>query len=108
MNEILAMKKLSLLRIFALLSALALFASCKTVWIPLEKSPRAAVKKGEVQFLDAVPTRPHVVIGIITPPAGEYDTEAEAVKAMRSEAAKHGADAIFPHDLTPESLAYRR
>ena len=29
------------------------------------------------------------------PPAGEYETEAEAVKAMRSEAAKHGADTIY-------------
>lgn len=76
-------------------SALMLLAACQTIWIPLEKSPRAAVAKGEVQFLDSIPTRPHVVIGIITPPAGEYETEAEAVKAMRSEAAKHGADAIY-------------
>jgi len=75
--------------------ALLSLASCQTIWIPLEKSPRAAVAKGQVQFLDSVPTRPHVLIGIITPPAGEYSTEAEAVKAMRGEAARHGADAIY-------------
>ena len=73
-----------------------LFVGCPSqVWIPLEKSPRAAVVKGNVQFLDSPPTRPHVVIGIITPPAGEYATEAEAVKDMRKIAAKYGADAIY-------------
>jgi hypothetical protein len=71
-------------------------AGCPSqVWIPLEKSPRAAVVKGNVQFLDSPPTRPHVVIGIITPPAGAYETEAEAVKDMRGIAAKYGADAIY-------------
>jgi hypothetical protein len=29
------------------------------------------------------------------PPAGEYETEAEAVRAMRKQAAKRGADAIY-------------
>jgi hypothetical protein len=73
-----------------------LFGGCPSqVWIPLEKSPRAAVVKGNVQFLDSLPTRPHVVIGIITPPAGEYETEAQAVKSMRGIAAKYGADAIY-------------
>ena len=32
----------------------------------------------------------------------EYETEAEAVKAMRKEAAKHGADAIFIESATKE------
>jgi hypothetical protein len=35
------------------------------------------------------------VIGIITPPSRKYETPAEAVKAMRKEAAKHGADAVY-------------
>ena len=35
------------------------------------------------------------MIGIITPPAGEYATEAEAVKDMRKIAAKYGANAIY-------------
>jgi hypothetical protein len=35
------------------------------------------------------------VIGIITPPSREYKTLAEAVKAIRKEAAKHGADAVY-------------
>ncbi len=40
--------------------------------------------------------KPHVVVGIITPPTGEYaPTEAQAVKDMRDEAANHGADAIY-------------
>jgi hypothetical protein len=55
-----------------------------------------------VQYLENPPQRPHIVIGIITPPAGEYDTEAEAVKAMRKEAAKHGADAIYIESATQE------
>lgn len=42
-----------------------------------------------------MPTKPFHVIGIVTPPEGEYETEAEAVKAIRNEAAKHGADAIL-------------
>jgi hypothetical protein len=63
-------------------------------WIQVSND-RPAVYPGSVQFLDAPPTRPHEVVGIITPPSGEYETEAEAVKAMRKQAAKHGADAIY-------------
>jgi hypothetical protein len=48
-----------------------------------------------VQFLEYPPTRPHKVIGIITPPTGEYETEAAAVKGMRRIAGKYGADAIY-------------
>ena len=71
------------------------FVSCPSdVWIPMGPQ-RAAVARGNVTFLDAPPTRPHEVIGIITPPAGEYETEAEAVKDMRKIAAKYGADAIY-------------
>ena len=73
-----------------------LFIGCPSqIWIPLEQQPRAAVAKGNVQFLEYAPTRPHKVIGIITPPTGEYETEAAAVKAMRGIAAKYGADAIY-------------
>lgn len=87
------------MRLFSIV-VFALFAfllvGCPSqVWIPLEKNPRAAVVKGNVQFLDSLPTRPHIVIGIITPPAGEYETEAQAVKSMRGIAAKYGADAIY-------------
>lgn len=64
-------------------------------WIAVNGIQRAAVAKGQVVYLEYSPTRPHEVIGIITPPAGEYDTEAEAVKAMKAIAAKHGADAIY-------------
>lgn len=83
-------------RLLSLVIASFLFVGCPSqVWIPLEAQPRAAVFKGNVRFLDSPPTRPHVVIGIITPPAGEYETEAQAVKSMRGIAAKYGADAIY-------------
>jgi hypothetical protein len=81
----------------ALLAIIALFflTGCPSeTWIPVSND-RAAVYPNAVQFLDGPPSRPYEVVGIITPPAGEYDTEAEAVKAMRKQAAKHGADAIF-------------
>jgi hypothetical protein len=72
------------------------FVSCPSeVWIPVGGIQRAAVAKGRVVYLENPPTRPHEVIGIITPPAGEYETEAEAVKDMLKIAAKYGADAIF-------------
>jgi hypothetical protein len=72
------------------------FVSCGAeVWIPLRAGQHPAVAKGHVQFLDSPPNRPHEVIGIITPPAGRYETEAEAVKGMRRVAAKYGADAIY-------------
>ena len=60
-------------------------------WIAVNGIQRAALAKGQVLYLEYPPTRPHEVIGIITPPAGEYETEAEAVKAMKAVAAKHGA-----------------
>ena len=56
-----------------------------------------------VQYLEAPPERPSAVVGIITPPEDEYETEAEAVKAMRVEAARHGADAIFVESKTETS-----
>lgn len=73
-----------------------LLVSCPSeTWIPLTAGQQPAVTRDHVQFLDSPPTRPHEVIGIITPPAGQYETEAEAVKAMRAQAAKYGADAIY-------------
>src|SRR5713101_10180884 len=72
------------------------------MWIPLTGSPKPAVTREHVQFLESPPQRAHVVIGIITPPSGKYETEAEAVKAMRREAAKHGADAIYVESQTQE------
>src|SRR4051812_2705825 len=78
-----------------------LFTACPAeVWIPVGGEQRAAVAKGNVQFLESAPTRPYRVIGIITPPAGEYETEAEAVKGMRKIAAKRGADAIYIESQT--------
>ena len=90
----------------AILAAVALltaFSSCRgpEMWIP-QGSPRAAVTTEHVQFLESSPQRPHVLVGIITPPAGQYETEAEAVNAMRKEAAKHGADAIYIESATKE------
>src|SRR6266487_1337832 len=78
-----------------------LFVSCggPEIWIP-QASSRAAVTREHVQYLEQPPTRPYAVIGIITPPSGEYETLAEAVKAMRKEAAKHGADAVYIESQT--------
>jgi hypothetical protein len=86
-----------------LVGLLALVTSCggPDVWIP-QGSARAAVTREHVQFLESPLQRRYVVIGIITPPAGQYETEAEAVKAMRKEAAKHGADAIYIESATQE------
>jgi predicted secreted protein len=55
-----------------------------------------------VQYLESLPQRAHVVIGIITPKTGEYETLAEAVKAMRKEAAKRGADAVYIESQSKE------
>jgi len=65
------------------------------MWIPLGTSSRGAVLLRHVEYLEALPEKPYTVIGIITPPAGEYETEAAAIKAMRIVAAQHGADAVF-------------
>jgi len=87
----------------AFIVILAFVTSCggPEVWIPQGPS-RPAVAREQVQFLDSPPQRPYRVVGIITPPAGEYETEAEAVKAMRKEAAKRGADAIYIESATKE------
>jgi hypothetical protein len=92
-----------MLKNVVLFAALTLFISCRgpETWIPQGNS-RAAVTREHVQFLDSPPQRPYVVVGIITPPTGEYETEAEAVKAMRKEAAKHGADAVYIESQTKE------
>jgi hypothetical protein len=77
-----------------------LFVGCPAeVWIPMAPH-RPAVARGHVEFLDSLPAAPHQVIGIITPPAGQFETEAEAVKAMRGIAAKYGADAIYIESKT--------
>ena len=75
---------------------LAFFTSCggPDMWIPQGNS-RPAVTREHVQYLDSPPQRPYRVIGIITPPSRAYKTLAEAVKAIRKEAAKHGADAVY-------------
>jgi hypothetical protein len=69
------------------------------MWIPQGNS-RPGVTREHVQFLDSPPQRPYMVIGIITPPSGEYETVAEAVNAMRKVAARHGADAIYIESQT--------
>jgi hypothetical protein len=93
------MRSLYLLFAFAIL----LFSCSADMWIPIQAAPRTPVSFEHVVYLDEMPTKPYDVIGIITPPAGEYETEAEAVKAMRREAAKHGADAIFIESQTESS-----
>lgn len=77
------------------------FVSCRgpETWIP-QASSRPAVPFGQVVYLESPPQRAHVVIGIITPPSDEYETFAEAVKAMRKEAAKRGADAVYIESQT--------
>jgi len=91
------MKKLTLSSV----AIVVLLTACPAdMWIPVETAPRPAVPFQHVAYLDAPPTRPFVVLGIITPPSDEYDTEAEAVKAIRKEAAKHGADAIMIESLS--------
>ena len=73
-----------------------LVIGCATnMWIPLQTSPHGPVSYDHVQFLQSPPQRSYTEIGIITPPEDEYETEAEMVKALRKEAGKHGADAIF-------------
>lgn len=83
-------------RILVLIPLAVLCTACPAdMWIPIETTPRMPTAYEHVQYLEAVPDRPFIVLGIITPPEGEYETEAEAVKAIRKEAAKHGADAIM-------------
>jgi hypothetical protein len=82
-----------------LVVCVVLFQACPAeMWIPIETTPRIAVSTEHVAFLDEAPTKPFIVLGLITPPEGEYETEAEAVRAIRKEAAKHGADAVFIED----------
>ena len=52
--------------------------------------------------MESPPQRPHVVIGIITAESDKYEIETEAVKAMRKEAAKYGADAIYVESATQQ------
>lgn len=77
--------------------ALLLLCGCTTVnmWIPVQSVTRSPVSVAHVQYLEAPPDRPYDVIGIITPPMDDFETEAQAVSAIRKEAARHGADAIF-------------
>src|SRR4029450_12188741 len=91
----------SMAKATALVITLAFLTSCggPEVWIPQGNS-RPAVTREHVQYLDSPPQRPYRVIGIITPPSREYETLAEAVKAMRKEAAKHGADAVYVESQT--------
>jgi hypothetical protein len=85
-----------MLKRFLLLLTFSTLASCgKTeMWIPVSTN-RPAVTRDHVRYLEQPPSEPYRVIGVITPPPGEYRTEAEAVRAMRRLAAKHGADAIY-------------
>jgi hypothetical protein len=52
-----------------------LLVSCggTETWIPIAPN-RPAVSRVHVQYLENPPQRPHIEIGIITPPAGEYET----------------------------------
>jgi hypothetical protein len=88
---------------FLLAVALAILTSCggTETWIPLAPN-RPAITREQVQYLEDRPQRPYIEIGIITPPSGEYETEAEAVKAMRKIAARHGANAIYIESATKE------
>ena len=72
------------------LASLMLTACPSEEWIAVNGIHLPAVARGQVVYLEYPPTRPHEVIGIITPPAGEYETAAEAVKDMLKIAAKYG------------------
>src|SRR6266446_2037274 len=85
------------MKIMPRLLLLAIFlSSCggPEIWIP-QGSPRAAVTMAHVQYLESPPQRAHIVIGIITPKIGEYETLAEAVKVIRKEAANVSYSPIF-------------
>src|SRR5260370_25238643 len=88
-------------------AALMLFVSCggPEIWIP-QASSRAAVTREHVQYLEQPPTRPYAVIGIITPPSGEYETLAEAVKRIRQKAAQNGGDGVFIESQTSRGLPF--
>lgn len=89
--------------LFRLFPIAILLISCgdTDIWIQ-QASSRPAVRPGKVAYLETIPRRDHVVVGIITPPTGEYETLAEAVKEMKKVAAKHGADAIYIESQTQE------
>jgi hypothetical protein len=63
-----------------LVVALAILTSCggTETWIRLAPN-RPAILCEQVKYLENPPQRPHIAIGIITPPSGEYENEAEAV-----------------------------
>lgn len=83
------------MRIMLAIVLAAMLTACPSeTWIQV-RNDRPAAYPQQVEFLETPPSRPHEVVGIITPKTGEYETEAEAVKAMRKIAAKHGADAIY-------------
>ena len=90
-------------RMGLLLVAIAFTACPADMWIPIQAAPRTPTAFDHVQFLDEPPSRPFTLIGIITPPKDEYETEAEAVKVIRKVAAKHGADAVFIESQTEGS-----
>jgi hypothetical protein len=69
----------------------------------MDTATRAATYPRNVEYLESPPDRPYTVIGILTPPAGFYDTEAEAIHDMRIYAAEHGADAMFIESRTETS-----
>ncbi len=82
-------------RTLLVFASLFLLTACPSeTWIQVSQD-RAATFPRQVQFVEGPPSRPYQVVGIITPPAGEYETEAEAVKEMQKQAAKHGADAVY-------------
>jgi hypothetical protein len=73
------------------------------MWISTDTATRAGRPSRTVEFLEAPPVKPYTVIGIITPPAGFYETEAEAVADMRIYAGEHRADAMFIESRTETS-----
>jgi len=95
--------RIFILRPVVLLMLLALFMSCRSteMWIP-QAASRPKVNVEHVVYLERAPQRPYVVVGILTPPSGNYETFAEMINAMRKEAAKHGADAIYVESHTEE------
>ena len=67
----------------ALILAFILLVSCggTETWIPIAAN-RPAVTRVHVQYLENPPQRPHTIIGIITPPAGEIAFNRIAAKLL--------------------------
>lgn len=91
-------------RQISIVATLVVLLSCVTadqMYVPMDTITRAPKQAQFVVLLDGAPDdRPFRVIGVISPPVGEYESYAEIVNAARKVAAKNGADAIYLEHTT--------